>query len=163
MNTCNSRVLLKSSDRETTLFVTNMTKADVTIPRLIKWDKIDLPRSWSIDRAIPTQPRQAPLLQEIKQDETGRVEIVFDRRNSFSSRTEAGTVNDFASARRSFSVTSQSQFSSRIPRSVNSGINISGLQNNSNISQPIYQTDDDVDLLSIQSPTYSSLNDDVHG
>ncbi|MED6154389.1 hypothetical protein PIB30_111938, partial [Stylosanthes scabra] len=59
------------------------------------------------------------LLQEIKQDETGRVEIVFDRRNSFSSssRSEAGIVNDFTSARRSFSVTSQSQFSSRIPRS----------------------------------------------
>ncbi|MED6200988.1 hypothetical protein PIB30_090593 [Stylosanthes scabra] len=53
-------------------------QANVTIPRLIKWDEIDLPRSWSIDRAIPTQPRQAPLLQEIKQDETGRVEIVFD-------------------------------------------------------------------------------------
>ncbi|MED6152891.1 hypothetical protein PIB30_096297 [Stylosanthes scabra] len=47
----------QSSDRETTLFVTDMTKANVTIPRLIKWDKIDLPRSWSIDRAIPTQPR----------------------------------------------------------------------------------------------------------
>ncbi|MED6115761.1 hypothetical protein PIB30_093833, partial [Stylosanthes scabra] len=163
MNTCNSRVLLKSSDRETTLFVTDMTKANVTIPRLIKWDDIDLPRSWSIDRAIPTQPRQAPLLQEIKQDETGRVDIFFDRRNSFSSRSEAGTVNDFASARRSFSVTSQSQFSSRILRSINSRINISGLQNNSNTSQPIYQTDDDVDLQSIQSPKYSSLNDDVHG
>ncbi|MED6212019.1 hypothetical protein PIB30_079161 [Stylosanthes scabra] len=163
MNTCNSRVLLKSSDRETTLFVTDMTKANVMIPRLIKWDEIDLPRSWSIDRAIPTQPRQAPLLQEIKQDETGRVEIVFDRRNSFSSRSEAGTVNDFASARRSFFVTLQSQCSSRIPRFVNPRINISGLQNNSNISQLIYQTDDDVDLQSIQSPTYSSLNDDVHG
>ncbi|MED6210563.1 hypothetical protein PIB30_065280, partial [Stylosanthes scabra] len=127
MNTCNSRVLLKSSDRETTLFVTDMTKANVTIPRLIKWDEIDLPRSWSIDRVIPTQPRQAPLLQEIKQDETERVEIFFDRRNSFSSRSKVGTVNDFASARRSFSVTSQSQFSSRIPRSVNSRINILGL------------------------------------
>ncbi|MED6128827.1 hypothetical protein PIB30_101670 [Stylosanthes scabra] len=34
MNTCNSRVLLKSSDRETTLFVTDMTKANVTVPRL---------------------------------------------------------------------------------------------------------------------------------
>ncbi|QHO17048.1 polyprotein [Arachis hypogaea] len=54
MNTCNSRVLLKSQDRETTLFVTDMTKANVMIPRLIRWDEIDLPQSWSIDRAIPT-------------------------------------------------------------------------------------------------------------
>ncbi|QHO01788.1 polyprotein [Arachis hypogaea] len=78
MNTCNSRVL-KSQDRETTLFVTDMTKANVTVPRLIKWDEIDLPQSWSIDRAIPTQPRQTPLLREIKQDESGKVEIFFDR------------------------------------------------------------------------------------
>jgi len=31
MNTCNSRVLLKTTDRETTLFVTDMAKANVTI------------------------------------------------------------------------------------------------------------------------------------
>ncbi|QHN79036.1 uncharacterized protein DS421_19g666610 [Arachis hypogaea] len=99
MNTCNSRVLLKSQDRETTLFVTDMTKANVMISRLIRWDEIDLSQSWSIDTAIPTQPRQAPLLREIKQDESGKVEIFFDRRNSFSSRSEAGTSNDFASVR----------------------------------------------------------------
>ncbi|QHO49642.1 polyprotein [Arachis hypogaea] len=164
MNTCNSRVLLKSQDRETTLFVTDMTKANVMIPRLIRWDEIDLPQSWSIDQAIPTQPRQAPLLREVKQDESGKVEIFFDRRNSFSSRSEAGTSNDFASARRSFSVTFQSQFS-KISRPANSEIHISGLQNNSNISQGVYQEDDgDVEfevessIPSHQSPTYSSLN-----
>ncbi|XLS44964.1 hypothetical protein HN51_001829, partial [Arachis hypogaea] len=164
MNTCNSRVLLKSQDRETTLFVTDMTKANVMIPRLIRWDEIDLPQSWSIDRAIPTQPRQAPLLREVKQDESGKVEIFFDRRNSFSSRSEAGTSNDFASARRSFSVTSQSQFS-KMSRPANSEIHISGLQNNSSISQGVYQEDDgDIEfevessIPSHQSPTYSSLN-----
>ncbi|XLS48414.1 hypothetical protein HN51_022772 [Arachis hypogaea] len=120
-------------------------------------------KSWRAYKGTPTQPRQAPLLRDIKQDESGRVEIFFDRRNSFSSRSEVGTSNDFASARKSFSVTSQSQFSTKIPRSANSGINISGVQNNSNISQPFYQTDDDVDLQSIQSPTYSSMNDDAHG
>ncbi|XLU80028.1 hypothetical protein S245_003448, partial [Arachis hypogaea] len=83
-------------------------------------------------------------------------------RNSFSSRSEAGTSNDFASARRSFSVTSQSQFS-KCSKPVHSEINISGLQNNSNISQAVYQTDDkhsddDIEIeSSIQSPTYSSM------
>ncbi|QHO20355.1 polyprotein [Arachis hypogaea] len=57
MNTCNSRVLLKITDHETTLFITDMTKANVTIPRLIKLDEIDLPESWAIERAIPTLPR----------------------------------------------------------------------------------------------------------
>ncbi|QHO22123.1 polyprotein [Arachis hypogaea] len=114
MNTCNSRVLLKTQDRETTLFVTDMTKANVMIPRLI--------------------------------------------------RSEAGTSNDFASARRSFSVTSQSQFS-KCSKPVHSEINISGLQNNSNISQAVYQTDDkhsddDIEIeSSIQSPTYSSMQE----
>ncbi|QHO15895.1 polyprotein [Arachis hypogaea] len=165
MNICNSRVLLKSQDREITLFVTDMTKANVMIPRLIRWDEIDLPQSWSINQAIPTQPRQAPLLREVKQDESGKVEIFFYKWNSFSSRSEAGTSNDFASARRSFSVTSQSQFS-KISRPANSEMHISGLQNNSNISQAVYQEDDDdveVEVESShqshQSLTYSSLND----
>ena len=47
MNTCNSIVLLKTTDRETTLFVIDMAKANVTIPRLIKWDEVDLPTSSS--------------------------------------------------------------------------------------------------------------------
>ena len=66
MNTCNSRVLLKSDDRETTLFVIDMTKANVTIPRLIRWDEVQLPKSWSIERATRTIPRQAPKLEEIR-------------------------------------------------------------------------------------------------
>ncbi|QHO53413.1 Polyprotein [Arachis hypogaea] len=98
MNTCNSRVLLKTTDRETTLFVTDMTRANVIIPRLIKWDEIDLPEYWAIERAIAILPRQAPQLQEIKQDKTGKVEIFFDRKNSFSSRSETTSTyrSDFA-------------------------------------------------------------------
>nr|KYP60356.1 polyprotein [Cajanus cajan] len=89
MNTCNSRVLLKTNDRETTLFVTDMTKANVAVPKLIKWDEVELPTAWKLERATPTLPRKAPEFQEIRQSEAGKVEIIFDRRNSFSSRTEA--------------------------------------------------------------------------
>nr|KYP40945.1 polyprotein [Cajanus cajan] len=59
MNTCNSRVLLKTNDRETTLFVTDMTKANVVVPKLIKWDEVELPTAWQLERATPTLPRQA--------------------------------------------------------------------------------------------------------
>ncbi|QHO08364.1 polyprotein [Arachis hypogaea] len=164
MNTCNSRVLLNTTDRETTLFVTDMTKANVTIPRLIKWDEIDLSESWAIERAIPTLPRQAPQLQEIKQDETGKVEIFFDRRNSFSSRSEAASTyrSDFASARRSLSIRSHSSLPNPQIRMANPKINLTRLQTNSSIPRPVYQKEEDVDEQSIQSPTYSSLNDDVH-
>nr|KYP59361.1 polyprotein [Cajanus cajan] len=57
MNTCNSRVLLKTNDRETILFVTDMTKANVAVPKLIKWDEVELPISWQLERATPTLPR----------------------------------------------------------------------------------------------------------
>nr|KYP37212.1 hypothetical protein KK1_041602 [Cajanus cajan] len=103
MNSCNSRALLKTNDRETTLFVTDMTKANVAVPKLIKWDEIELPTSWQLEKATPTLPRQTPEFQEIRQSESGKVEIIFDRRNSFSSRTEA-TRSEYTSARRSFSV-----------------------------------------------------------
>nr|KYP43052.1 polyprotein [Cajanus cajan] len=79
MNTCNSRVLLKTNDRETTLFVTDMTKANVAVPKLIKWDEVELPTSWQLERATPTLHRQTPELQEIRQSESGKVEIIFDR------------------------------------------------------------------------------------
>nr|KYP32377.1 Enzymatic polyprotein [Cajanus cajan] len=55
MNTCNSRVLLKTNDRETTLFVTDMTKANVVVPKLIKWDEVELPTAWQLEKATPTQ------------------------------------------------------------------------------------------------------------
>ena len=164
MNTCNSRVLLKSDDRETTLFVTDMTKANVTIPRLIRWDEVQLPKSWSIERATRTIPRQAPKLQEIRQSDSGRVEIIFDRRNSFSSRSEASYRSDtsqveFMSARRSFSVASQPTFRTINPRTVIPEVNLHGIETSSTIPRTTYQANEDEDQRSVQSPTYSSMND----
>nr|KYP60353.1 Enzymatic polyprotein [Cajanus cajan] len=157
MNTCNSRVLLKTNDRETTLFVTDMTKANVAVPKLIKWDEVELPTAWKLERATPTLPRKAPEFQEIRQSEAGKVEIIFDRRNSFSSRTEA-TRSEYTSARRSFSVASQSS-TNTIPRIIIPNTNLRGIETNSTIPRAVYQTNEEDDQKSIQSPTYSSLND----
>ncbi|KAH1254682.1 hypothetical protein GmHk_04G011067 [Glycine max] len=89
MNTCASRVLLKPQKGETTLFITDMTKANVSLPRKIKWDEVTLPKRWVMDKATPFVPRPAPTIEHIKQDNSGKVEITFNRRNSFSSRIEA--------------------------------------------------------------------------
>ncbi|KAH1262561.1 polyprotein [Glycine max] len=89
MNTCASRVLLKPQKGETTLFITDMTKANVSLPRKIKWDEVTLPERWVMDKATPSIPRPAPTIEHIKQDNSGKVEITFNRRNSFSSRIEA--------------------------------------------------------------------------
>jgi len=93
MNTCASRVLLKPQKRETTLFITDMTKANVFLPRTIKWDEVTLPEKWVIDKVTPSVPRPAPTIEQIKQDNSGKVEINFNRRNSFSSRIEASSLN----------------------------------------------------------------------
>ena len=66
MNTCASRVLLKPQKGETTLFITNMTKANVSLPRTIKWDEVTLPKKWVIDKATPSIPRPAPTIEQIK-------------------------------------------------------------------------------------------------
>ncbi|KAL5134611.1 polyprotein [Glycine soja] len=89
MNTCASRVLLKPQKGETTLFITDMTKANVSLPRKIKWDEVTLPERWVMDKATLSIPRPAPTIEHIKQDNSGKVEITFNRRNSFSSRIEA--------------------------------------------------------------------------
>ncbi|KAG5066047.1 hypothetical protein GYH30_009661 [Glycine max] len=89
MNTCASRVLLKPQKGETTLFITDMTKANVSLPRKIKWDEVTLPERWVMDKATPSIPRPAPTIEHIKQDNSGKIEIIFNRRNSFSSRIEA--------------------------------------------------------------------------
>ncbi|RDX80012.1 hypothetical protein CR513_39490, partial [Mucuna pruriens] len=61
MNTCASRVLLKPQKGETTLFITDMTKANVSLPRTIKWDEVTLPEKWIMEKATPSIP---DLLQE---------------------------------------------------------------------------------------------------
>jgi len=158
MNTCNSIVLLKTTDMETTLFVTDMAKLNVTIPRLIKWDEVDLPTSWLLDRATPSAPRHTLELQEIRQTETRKVEIIFDRRNSFSSRFEA-TRSEYSYARRFFSIASQHTHQGSSSRIITPETNLQGIETINSIPRPVYQQNEDEDHRSIQSPTYSSLNE----
>ena len=89
MNTCASCVLLKPRKEEMTLFITDMTKANVPLPRTIKWDEVTLPEKWVMDKATPSILRPTPSIKQIKQDNSGKVEITFNRRNSLSSRIEA--------------------------------------------------------------------------
>ncbi|KAG4921680.1 hypothetical protein JHK82_050641 [Glycine max] len=100
MNTCETRVFLKPQRGETTLFITDMTKANVSLPRTIKWDEATLFGKWVMDKATLSVPRPAPTIEQIKQDNSGKVEITFNRRNSFSSRLKASR-SGYESARRS--------------------------------------------------------------
>ena len=66
MNTYASRVLLKPQKGETTLFITDMTKTNVSLPITIKWDEVTLPEKWVMDKAIPLVPRPVPTIEQIK-------------------------------------------------------------------------------------------------
>uniref|UniRef100_A0A0R0ISL9 DUF7588 domain-containing protein n=1 Tax=Glycine max TaxID=3847 RepID=A0A0R0ISL9_SOYBN len=79
------------------------SRANVSLPRKIKWDEVTLPERWVMDKATSSIPRPAPTIEHIKQDNSGKVEITFNRRNSFSSRIEASR-SEYESAKRSFSV-----------------------------------------------------------
>jgi len=90
-----------------------------------------------------------------------KVEITFNRRNSFSSRIEASR-SEYESARRSFSVRTQSilvglsRFEShnQFP-----SINLQGLYTTSSIPRTTYNQEQEGDQKSIQSPTYSSMHE----
>ena len=158
MNTCASRVLLKPQRGETTLFITDMTKANVSLPRTIKWDEVTLPKKWVMDKATPSVPRPTPTIEQIKQDNSGKVEITFNRRNSFSSRIEASR-SEYESARRSFSVRTRlilvgltrSESHNQFPI-----VNLQGLDTTSNIPRTTYKR---TTKKSIQFPSYSSMHE----
>jgi len=162
MNTCPWRVLLKPQKGETFLFITNMTKANVSFPRIIKWDEVTLLKKWVMDKATPSVPRPAPTIDQIKQDNSGKVEITFNRRNSFSSRIEALRQSEYESARRPFSIRTRSilvGLSRSQSHNQFSSISLQGLDTTSSIPRTTYNQEPEDDQKSIQSPTYSSIHE----
>ncbi|KAH1061180.1 hypothetical protein GYH30_004597 [Glycine max] len=165
MNTCASRVLLKPQKGETTLFITDMTKANVSLPRKIKWDEVTLPERWVMDKATPSVPRPAPTIEHIKQDNSGKVEITFNRRNSFSSRIEASR-SEYESARRSFSVRTRS-IPVGLTRSESHNqfptVNLQGLDTTSSIPRTTYnqeqEDDQNIDKETLRKDFYSPENE----
>jgi hypothetical protein len=163
MNSIRSNFLKTKCDKsgETTLFLTDETKANVIVPKTIQWSDITLPEKWALEKATPALPRISPEFQDIIQHQAGTVELVFNRRNSFSmsrsTRSDNPTMDDFRTAvsRRSFS----------IPRSIHrseqthddSTIHLQGLEPTTPV-RPTYQRDED-EQRTVQSPTFSSLNE----
>ena len=112
-----------------------------------------------MDKATPSVPRPALTIKQIKHDNSGKVEITFNRRNSFSSTIEASR-SEYESAIRSFLVRTQSipiglarsESQNQFPN-----INLQGLATTSSIPKTTYQQEQEDDQNSIQSPTYSSM------
>ncbi|KRG89648.1 hypothetical protein GLYMA_20G037200v4 [Glycine max] len=156
MNTCASRVLLKPQKGETTLFITDMTKANVSLPRKIKWDEVTLPERWVMDKATPSIPRPAPTIEHIKQDNSGKVEITFNRRNSFSSRIEASR-SEYETCSILVGLT-KSESHNQLPT-----VNLQGLDTTSSIPRTTYnqeqEDDQNIDKETLRKDFYSPENE----
>ncbi|KRH55131.1 hypothetical protein GLYMA_06G232700v4, partial [Glycine max] len=138
MNTCASRVLLQPQKGETTLFIADMKKANVSLKRIIKWDEVTLPKKWVMEKATPSDPRPAPIIQNIKQDNSGKVEITFNRRNSFSSRIEASR-SEYETRSIPVGLT-RSELHNQFPT-----VNLQGLDTTSSIPRTTYNQDQEDD------------------
>ncbi|KAH1265369.1 putative Polyprotein CP [Glycine max] len=93
-------------------------------------------------------------------------EITFNKRNSFSSRIEASRQSECESARRSFSVRTQSilvGLSRSESHNQFSSINLQGLDTTSSIPRTTYNQEPEDDQNSIQSPTYFSIHEPYDG
>jgi len=103
LNSITSNFLKTKCDKsgKTTLFLTDETKANVIVPKTIQWSDITLPEKWALEKSTPALPRVTPDFHDIIQHQTGKVELVFDRR-----KPNDLTVEDFRTnvSRRSFSV-----------------------------------------------------------
>ena len=163
MNYITSNFLKTKCDKsgETTLFLTDETKTNVIVPKTIQWSDITLPERWSLEKATPALPRVTPDFHDIIQHQTGKVELVFDRRNSFfihrPFKPNDLTVEDFRTnvSRRSFSI--HRSVSQTEPSHDGSTIHLQGIETTTPVRATYHK--DEEDQRSIQSPTYSSLNE----
>ncbi|KAG6436862.1 hypothetical protein SASPL_101766 [Salvia splendens] len=65
------------SEKQTTLFVTNLEKSNVKIPQTITWDQVKLPENWLLEEAIEPEKPEPRKLEDIIEHSNGDVEIRF--------------------------------------------------------------------------------------
>lgn len=77
---------------ETILIETNFSKTNIMTRRAIKWEEIDFPENWIIEKAMPIKPQIQSNLIDIIQTPEGSVNLQFDNTNkllesAYKSRT----------------------------------------------------------------------------
>lgn len=64
----------------TTLFVTNMSKGNLMVPKSIQWDQVNLPESWILEEAVPPKKKNLHRYSQLWKPKEER----FDRSRSFA-------------------------------------------------------------------------------
>ncbi|KAK2385518.1 hypothetical protein QL285_072748 [Trifolium repens] len=83
LNTLNPRVKQISFPGTTTLVQTNLLTSNVATNRMIRWNEITFPESWSLNQVIDPEPVLNKDIDQIIQTSEGDVEIKFNSRRSF--------------------------------------------------------------------------------
>ncbi|KAH9716045.1 hypothetical protein KPL71_021316 [Citrus sinensis] len=168
----------QSKRDETLLLQTDLSKANMVIPKPIQWKDVHLPDEWILEGAappaIPKQLEPNTELQNVTQYSDGKVKLSFRRSTShrFSDRESSSSI---PSLERKFtkvpsvinlpyqSIKSQPRFStSDIP-----GTSISSVDYTTNIPHPIYtssqheQKQEEKEHSPPTSPTFSAVTENV--
>src|SRR5206468_9834269 len=69
--------ILQDQKGSTTLFITNLEKSNLKVPKTITWDQVNLPENWILEKANEPVKKDNRELEEIKEFPDGDVEIVF--------------------------------------------------------------------------------------
>lgn len=91
MNTINPRVRRLNSSDSTVLIETNMLTSNIATNRLINWEEINFPETWTIPNAVPPRPI-INRIEQIVQDNEGTISLNFRNSSriprSLSARTD---------------------------------------------------------------------------
>ena len=91
----NTKALKTQTKGETILFQTDFFKSHLSIPKSISWNQVSLPAQWILPKALPPIPAINTTVSNIKQFNTGSVEISFDRsQSSRFDRTSKFSLNN---------------------------------------------------------------------
>ena len=159
-----SKAFKINSNRETLLFQTDLSKANITVPRTIPWNQIALPDQWELENCIPRPVVQNSDPTNIIQHPEGRVTIQFARRsidipiNSCDIRSIPFWHS--TSSRRSIDIPPNNPMNIPLnnPEEASASAppfpNISGVDNRSGISRPVYHH-----IPDFPDPTPSEMED----
>ncbi|KAG5247564.1 JHL23C [Salix suchowensis] len=90
-----SKHLQHSNKGSTLLLQTDLSKANIVVPKAIQWKEITLPEEWILEEATPPQPIPQPQpnvqIRNITQYNDGRVKLSFHRHSTSSRYTEASS------------------------------------------------------------------------
>ena len=149
---------------QTQLIQTDYTRANVSIPKMIHWNQVNLPEQWELDNPIPKEPIQNSEPSNIVQHPEGKVTIQFQRK-SFEIPRRPLELRSISSSRKSIDsnpLIRKKSFqrigeSSSIPPPINIQPSLSGVNSTVGITRPVYdpRTDDE----EIIEPTESMIGE----